>query len=111
MILGGHLTHDPVRSILLACRVTGVREIDSQPLRQLPALGCCFLPGLLLQGQCLIDQTASLLLGTFGMQAQAFRHQGSQFGLLVASPFAFHVGSDLARGVDMTALDPCALPA
>ena len=71
-------------------------QIDRQALGRMLALFRCLGLDLTLQFQRLADQGLGLVLGAFGMQAQALGDQGSQFRLLVAVPFA--MGQDVADG-------------
>jgi len=55
-----------------------------------PGIGPCR------QLQGLTDRVCCLVGGAFGIQTEAFGDQGGQLSLLVAAPFALHIGGDLA---------------
>jgi len=105
VVFGSHLAHQACPVAVAAGRITGMGQIDSQPLRSMPSLGHRLISYLALQFQRLIHQRLRLVTRPLGVQTHTFGNQRSQLRLFVATPFALHLRSNLARGLDLATFD------
>ena len=105
VILCRDLTHQFLGRLLLARGKAGMRQIDRQPLGNMPTFFRGLGADLLLQLKRLVDQFLGFFSRSFGFKTKAFGHQHCQLALLVAPPLTLHLGRQLARAIDFTALD------